>query len=303
MPDDKQEPREGRTAAPDETAPMPASGEDTAAMPASGEGTAAMPAPDNTTPMAAPDSTVPMAAPDEAGPDTATAMPGPDHTAPMPAVDDRTAHQAPIGDTTDQSAAEIWSARAEVPPPGAGYPAGDTVYAPRPATEWEQVEPDDGGKWWLPIVLGLIGLLLLGVLIYGLWLIFAADQGPESPGPAVTTSAAPRPTPTTQAPRTTPPAPTETVAVDVVVPPVAGRSLADARSALDAVGLSYRLEYRTTDSQPPGTVIGTNPPGGTRVPGGTEVTITVASAPRTAEPPPPPPPATPTTSPAATPSR
>ncbi|HEU4424616.1 MAG TPA: PASTA domain-containing protein [Pilimelia sp.] len=258
MPDDKTPSSEG-PAGPAETAPLPAASDG-------------------------------PAEPDETAQLPAAAAPGPDETAQLPTGPDETAALPKAG---------TWSARAEVPPPGApaGYRyggPGDTAYRPGQAVEWDEGGPDDeGGRWWLPIVIAVVALLLLGVLGFGLWLISSAEDGTEPAGP---TPAPSRATPTTRpAPTTKPPGTTAPAAIPV--PPVVGLPAADAQTALSSVGLVYRLEFRPSETAPPGTVIASDPPPGVRVPPGSEITLVIATAPRTTPPVP-----TPTTSPPATPN-
>jgi beta-lactam-binding protein with PASTA domain len=63
----------------------------------------------------------------------------------------------------------------------------------------------------------------------------------------------------------------------VPIPALIGLSSADARQALDRVGLAYRLIFRPSDSAPAGTVIDSDPPEGREVPPDTEVTLVIAS--------------------------
>jgi hypothetical protein len=184
-----------------------------------------------------------------------------------PADEEQTAVLPPPG---------VWSARAEVPtarpiPPGA-------------TEQWEQPPDMSTGRWWMPILIGIIGLLLLGVLGYGIWLITSADDD-ESPGPAPTRTTAPaKPTtkpPTTAPPRTT--APTTQAPAQVEVPGLAGESVGAARDRLDELGLAYRLQYERTPDEEPGTVIRTDPPEGTLVDPGTQVTLVIAEAPPVTE--------------------
>ncbi|GGJ88560.1 hypothetical protein GCM10010123_17710 [Pilimelia anulata] len=248
----------------DHTAPMPPAGPPggepghTAPIHPAGEpgrpGQAAPPA-DATTRM-----------PAVGGTDATAAMPGrpapPDATSVMPGV--------PGGPGQ-------WSARAEVPQyvpaaepdPGWGAPAG---------------EPK---RWWLPVLLGLVAVLLLGSLGYGLWLAFGDDDEPAAPTPTASATSA-RPRPTTAAPTRTVPRPTRTtVAPELVeVPDVVGGSRADAQRRLDAAGLNYRLRYRVTDEADPDTVLATDPGPGEEVdPNDTVVTLTIAEEPAETDPP------------------
>jgi hypothetical protein len=194
----------------------------------------------------------------------------PDRTAQLPAAGDET-RKLPAADETapapDQPAA--WSGRAGVPPPGA-----PVVRGPAP-TEWTPTE--DGGKWWMPIVVGIVALLLLGGLIAGIWLIYDANKVEPGPTPTGSPTAAPTSAPATSAaPTTSPAAPPTTAAADVPVPRLAGLTDEEARDELDELGLTYRLVYRPAE-EPPNTVIETQPGEGEVVPMGTEITLVIAS--------------------------
>jgi eukaryotic-like serine/threonine-protein kinase len=65
----------------------------------------------------------------------------------------------------------------------------------------------------------------------------------------------------------------------VDVPNVVGDSEADARSALEALGLTVQTEQRETEDEDPGTVLAQNPAAGAQVDRGSTVTITVAQEP------------------------
>jgi len=293
--------REGSEPGPEETAPLPA-----AERPAA-ERKDEVPGPEETAPLPAAERKGEVPGPEETAPlpaaerkDTA---PGPGDTAPLPAATEKAGPPHDADQTAAlPPAAGTWYARAEVPRPGApadhGYGAaspGDTAYQPRQG-DWGPGGPDDGGRWWLPIVVAVVALLLLGVLGYGVWLIAEANREAD-PGPAATTLAPSRPRPTTTPPRTKPPV-TATAPAGVAVPPVVGLPSDTARAALSAAGLASRLEFRTSDSAPPGTVIEADPPPGTLVPAGTKITLVIATAPPT----PPAPSETPPTSPPATPN-
>ncbi|HEX8345436.1 MAG TPA: PASTA domain-containing protein, partial [Actinoplanes sp.] len=87
--------------------------------------------------------------------------------------------------------------------------------------------------------------------------------------------------PTSLRPTTTQPEtdPTTTPPAEVEIPALVGQSSADAREALDRVGLAYRLTFRRSETAPAGTVIDSDPPEGRAVPPDTEVTLVIASAP------------------------
>jgi hypothetical protein len=201
--------------------------------------------------------------------DVAVRRPRPDPTSVMPAVDD----WAPGRGNP------AWTGRAEVRAPrpaGAGYPSSDEWAAPVVR------EPRD--RWWMPIVVGIIALLLLAALGFGIYLIMQNSGGGESPAPVASTPATPaRATPATTPPTTVPtteptpePSTTEPTTTEVQIPALVGLSLPDAQAALARTGLnSYKLIYRDNDA-PPGTVIGSDPAEGQEVPPDTTVTLVVA---------------------------
>jgi hypothetical protein len=200
---------------------------------------------------------------------------GADETRAFPPAD--AAGTAPLPPVREPT---VWSGRAEVPPAGI-RPGG------QPVEQWEEPPtPGEGGRWWMPIVIGLVALLLLGVLGYGLWLLAAA--GDEADPGGTPTPAAPTARPTTAAPTKAAPtteAPDPTEPAEVQVPPLAGQQLEDAQDQLDDRGLTYRVRFEVTDEQPPGRVVRTEPDAGERVEPGTRVTLVVATAPEESEPP------------------
>lgn len=233
----------------------------------------------------------PFADEDEAPPSGGAARAGeadtdPDRTAQLPAAGDETRQMPSVDETAPVPAQPApWSGRAGVPPPDA-----TAVRGPAP-TEWAP-PPEDGGRWWMPIVLGIVALLLLGGLITGVWLIYNANKVEPTPTPTPTRSATPAPTSapaTSAAPATSSAPPPTTAPAGVPVPPLVGLSDQQARDELDRLGLSYRLVYRPAE-EPPNTVIETDPAEGEVVPAGTEVTLVIASpltptAPSTSAPP------------------
>ncbi|MFJ8833305.1 PASTA domain-containing protein [Micromonospora aurantiaca] len=179
---------------------------------------------------------------------------------------DATAPQEPVG---------AWSGRAGVPPPRpASYPEpGGEYYGDEQA----------GRRWWMPILLGVLALLLLGLIGVGVWLALRAadrnsDPGPPVPSISAQTSAAPTSAaPTSAAPSSSPPStpPATTAPVEVPMPPLVGLPEAAARAALDRLDLDYRVQRRASD-RPAGTVISTDPEAGYPVGEDDRVTIVVA---------------------------
>ena len=206
-----------------------------------------------------------------------------DGAAPASAHDDAT-RVAPAASSEDRS---VWSGRAEVRPP---RPA-QSIYD----TDWS----DDGpvrtasgprDRWWMPIVVGIVVLLLLGVLAWAIYVI--VQNSGKQPSPVATTppatvattnapSTAPSTAPSSPPPSTEPstiPATTATTqepTAAVTVPALRGLPLADARAALNRTGLPYRVLYLNSTAAP-GTVIDSDPAEGQEVPPDTRVTIVVA---------------------------
>ena len=153
-----------------------------------------------------------------------------------------------------------WSARAGVP-----------VRRDVPEQGWA---PDQEPRtWWAPVLIGVALLVLLGLISLGLWLALKGQPAPV-PSPSVApssaaSSASPTPSPTASA--------TPTVTL-VPVPVLKGATVDDAQQALQAQGLNWTLVNRVSD-EPAGTVVDTDPPTGTPVPAGTEITLFVATPP------------------------
>jgi hypothetical protein len=163
-----------------------------------------------------------------------------------------------------------WTARAGIPP---AHPT--PIREAQPAEVWQD-QPDR--RWWAPAAIALIALLLIGILVFGVWLIQRSrESGPAS---VPVTSASPTTTSPTRAPPPTTAPPSPTGPAQVAVPPVVGLQVADAEALLDTVGLTHRQEPRVANARP-GTVVGTSPRVGTAVPVGTTVTLFVAISPPT----------------------
>jgi hypothetical protein len=157
------------------------------------------------------------------------------------------------------------------------------VRGPRPATESTSIggyapvaEPEPQRKWWLPILLGALALVVVAALIWAGWLI-TRPSGSDAPAPVA--SSAPVPSsvaPTSASPsRSASPSPTaEPAAAKIPVPPVVGLNQGDAVRMLDDLGLSYRVSF-TAGEGPLGTVLSSNPKEGVEVKPGTEIKLVV----------------------------
>lgn len=212
-----------------------------------------------------------------------------DATAPIPSAgtddfteitpaDDAAASTSP--DHTVVVPPEAWSGRAEVP--GGGL-RGSAPHQDEPTARYREAaygegpyagEPPKPRTWWTPLLLGLLALALIALVALAAWLISrdgtATPEPTPTPQPIVPTSAVPA-TPRTSAPSPTPSAAPELIEVPVLV----GDRQDDAIAKLDAVGLSYRLEFRSSDL-PIDRVVETNPASGELVPPRTTITLVIS---------------------------
>ncbi|WP_430779649.1 PASTA domain-containing protein [Actinoplanes sp. G11-F43] len=179
---------------------------------------------------------------------------------------------------------DVWTGRAGVRPYGA---------VPRDPYEEESgwadrdaVEPS--GRWWTPIAVGTVAVVLLGLLGFGI-LVIVQNSGAGTDPPAATPTAvqittepaepeAGTPPPPVEAPAT--PATTDPADAEVTVPALRGMPLADAQAALSRTGLGWRVIRRESDAEPD-TVIACDPAEGQQVPSDTRITLVVATAPPT----------------------
>jgi PASTA domain len=269
----------------------------------------------------------------EAGPDqTAPHVPLDDATTPYGPLDDATSPYEPIDDPEatgpltrpdqtprggaaagaaadgaaaaahrDTEATQIvnaWTGRAEVRGP----------VPPQYGDEWTDQEPGEPGRrWWMPILLGLLGVLLILAGVAAVTLLRRNTTSEPTPIPPVTPTAAhpvtasPSPPPSSPPPTTAPP-----TASTVLVPPTTGDSLPVARGKLEALGLVVHVSEQENPTATPGTVLTTDPPAGRTVPAGSDIIVFVAKAPPSASPEPKPSPTRPapeSKSPAAAPTK
>ncbi|MFB9544760.1 PASTA domain-containing protein [Micromonospora sagamiensis] len=135
------------------------------------------------------------------------------------------------------------------------------------------MEEQGDRRWWMPILVASVALAVLATLGLGLWLVVrtGSDGVPRAPEPS------PSPAPPTTGPPTTGPPTTgaATTPARVPMPDLVGLPRSAAEAALDRLGLGYRSELRRS-GRPAGTVIGTEPQAGERVPLGTDVTLVVS---------------------------
>jgi hypothetical protein len=172
-----------------------------------------------------------------------------------------------------------WAGRAEVRPPRpTDYTETDWTTTASPA------EPR--GKWWMPILVGIIGLILVALLGWGIWLIIQAQNKDDQAPAPIPSAAAPATTPPATEPTTTPPTTkpttTEPTKTAVTIPALRGLSQQDAIQALNRVGLSARLRYLASADASAGTVLDSDPEEGQEVPPDTVVTLIIAASPTTA---------------------
>jgi hypothetical protein len=215
-----------------------------------------------------------------------------DRAEPVPGADDPTAvtPRAPRVDATSVmpavdeagwAAGEApWAGRAEVRPPR----PGEHEYT---STDWAAEPPaEPRGTWWMPILVGIVVLVLLALLGWGVWLILQAQDDGDTPATTTSpTAVAPATTPPTAQPTTAPPttrpATTEPAESEVTIPALQGLSQGEAQQALSRRGLSSRLRFINSTKAPPGTVIDSDPAEGQKVPPDTVVTLVIAAQPTT----------------------
>ncbi|GAB1643808.1 PASTA domain-containing protein [Krasilnikovia sp. MM14-A1259] len=270
----------------DATTELPADGDATTRMPAATDG-------DVTTEM-------PAATDGDATRQMPAAADG-DATAKLPAAADGDATAVLPGTGADRDATAVlpgtpgggagwgaaWAGQAGVRPPRPSAAIGDT------REQWAvPAERKPRGRWWMPVLVGIVVVALLTLLGWGVYMILQAVNRDETPAPVATTSApTPASTPPSTAPSTPPstapsttatpgtPATTEpTGPTSVTIPALKGLSLQDAIQALDRTGLAYRVRFVRSDA-PAGTVIDSDPVEGQQVPSDTTVTLIVASPP------------------------
>jgi hypothetical protein len=197
---------------------------------------------------------------------------------------DATRQLPPTGRADDADATQVadaWTGRAEVRGP---TPAADTE-------EWiDQGEPEPGRRWWLPILLGLLAILL----VFGAVAAFVALSNNSGGGPNPTpTPSHPAPTSAAPSPTSAPPSPSPSSAppsaATVIVPETSGDTQAVATGKLQALGLVVHTQTQEDPVATPGTVLGTVPTAGTEVPTGSDITLIIAKALASASPSPPPP--------------
>jgi hypothetical protein len=243
----------------------------------------AWPAADDTRAMpATPDDPRPAGADGPPAADDTRAMPGVpagtppaggDQTRAMPAAGaDQTRAMPPV------AGEPAWSGRAQVQPPRPAAGAG--------ATTWETAEPmPEGRRWWLPVLLGVVALLLLGGVAFGTWYVTRSGEGVPPTASSAPPSPAASPSPPSPSPSPTSASPSPSAAASgVAVPRIAGRPVGDALNELDRVGLGYRVTYRETAERADGTVIETDPAARSTVAPGTEVQVVVARRPASPSP-------------------
>ncbi|WP_027342818.1 Stk1 family PASTA domain-containing Ser/Thr kinase [Hamadaea tsunoensis] len=172
---------------------------------------------------------------------------------------------------------DAWTGRAEVRPAGPGEePAGE---------EW--AEDESGRRWWLPLVIGIIGVLVVIAII--LAIVLVRRNSDETPSPVVSTPAAASSAPASPSPQPSPsPSPLPSSAgptsVTVVVPNLVGHSLADATSQLTTLGLTWTIDYQDSTQQPDGYVLATSPTADSVMSPGQSVRLIVARAPQPSSP-------------------
>lgn len=183
--------------------------------------------------------------------------------APAPPTDrgpSGTAFLPPVAEGEQPTARPRWEGRAAVPTP------------PR-VEEYPEPGYEPPRSVTLPVLITIVVMLLVGVLAVGVWLILTNRR---DGGPAPVDSASPTaPATTTPAATTAPPT---TTPAGIAIPSVVEEDYDGAATILEALGLVPVMSEEFNEAEP-GTVLGTDPPEGTRVAPGTTVTIIVSRGP------------------------
>jgi hypothetical protein len=172
----------------------------------------------------------------------------------------------PVAEVPEDRGAR-WAARAGVP-----------RAAVDEEEEWVPTE-EPGSPWWLPLVLGIGGLLLLALVGLG---VYVAFHNRGNPAPVASTSPNVSPSPTPSPTPSLGPSPTPSLspsAATVALPDLRNVAVSDAQATLSQLGLNSTVVDQPDGAVPVGTVIGTDPAPGTPVALGSTVTLTVAVAP------------------------
>ncbi|SDT73508.1 Stk1 family PASTA domain-containing Ser/Thr kinase [Actinoplanes derwentensis] len=182
----------------------------------------------------------------------------------------------------DAADRDVWTGRAGVRPYGAVRrdPYEEESGWADPAA----VEP--AGRWWAPIAVGTVAVVLLSLLGFGVAVI-VQSAGEDTEPPTATPTAVRITTGRADPGNTTPPAQqvetpatpatTDPADAEVTVPALRGMPLADAQAALSRTGLGWRVIRRESDAEPD-TVIACDPEEGQQVPSDTRITLIVAAA-------------------------
>jgi hypothetical protein len=234
----------------------------------------------------------PAATPDQSAAGGASAPPTPgrgaDQPVPSPEVDADATRRLPsqTGETT--IIPPVRPGETAMIPPVIGVPEdrgarwAARAGVPRPAAdeeeEWVPTE-EPGSPWWLPLVLGIGGLLLLALVGLGVYVAFH-NRGNPAPVASASPSLSPSPTPSATPPQTPSATPSLSPSVaTVTLPDLRNVAVADAQATLSQLGLNPQVTDQPNNTVPVGTVIAMDPAPGTAVALGSTVTLTVAVAP------------------------
>jgi hypothetical protein len=252
----------------------------------------AIPDPDATQIVPDPDATRGVPAPDPDATQIAS-VPDPDATQvvpPTPAGDEAATQpfdkpgepptqlirpQAPDPTAALPPVPPTWRGQFGVQPPG---PDDD-----RTGT-WTEPPPSSGRAWWLPILVGVVGLLVLVGVAFAL---VAAMRNTSTPAPnpsATTPTPSPVPASSTAAPSPTVSSPPATPSASpnsfITLPSTwEGLLFTDVEHEINGLGLKYTLQPQVDSSVLPNTVINTIPAPGNQVVPGTTITIIYAAPP------------------------
>jgi PASTA domain len=204
----------------------------------------------------------------------------PDATQVTPPDPDATRVTPPDPDATRVTPVDpdAWRGRAGVPPTD---PVRGAI-PPQETEEWTQTDQEEPGRrWWLPILFGLLGVLLVFGIILAM-VLANSDNGADNPTPAPSrtprrTASAASVSPSAAPTVTASPSIVQTTTT-VLVPETHGETQAQATGKLEALGLVVRIQFQEDPIATPGTVLASTPTAGSVVPSGSDIVLIIAKA-------------------------
>jgi hypothetical protein len=210
----------------------------------------------------------------------------PDATRAVPGADPDATRAVPPAETGPTIRPQTPDPTTVLPQTPSAWRGSAAPRPPRPDEDqtgiWDPAQAP-GRAWWLPILLGVVGLLILIGLAFALVIAMrnntttplpTTPPAPASPTVATTAPTSPSAAPST--PATPSPTPSFTGAVVAVPDNLVDLLTLDAENELIAAGLKYNLIPQVDPSVLENTVLAVNPPSGTKVKVGSTVDVIYA---------------------------